>query len=57
MDTQIVLVFCMCDDLLKGLHHVEDQQRQMKDAEVLSGKVNSDKKRGEVKVVNLERNE
>jgi len=47
----------MCDDLLKGLHHVEDQQRQMKDAEVLSGKVNSDKKRGEVKVVNLERNE
>ena len=39
MDTQIVLVSCMCDDLLKGLHHVEDQQRQMKDAEVMTAAI------------------
>ena len=39
MDTQIVLVFCMCDDLLKALHHVEDQQSQMKDAEVMTAAI------------------
>lgn len=28
MDTQIVVVFCLCDDMLKALHHHEDIQRQ-----------------------------
>jgi hypothetical protein len=36
MDTQIVLIFCLCDDLLKGLHHVEDRQSQLSDAEVMT---------------------
>lgn len=36
MDTQIVIVFCLCDDLLKGLHHYEDPQCQMTDAEVMT---------------------
>jgi hypothetical protein len=34
MDTQIVLIFCLCDYLLKGLHHVEDRQSQLSDAVV-----------------------
>ena len=36
MDTQIILVYCLCDDLLKGLHHREDVQCQMSDAEVMT---------------------
>ena len=36
MDTQIVAIYCICDDILKGLHHVEDKQRKMSDAEVLT---------------------
>ena len=36
MDTQIVAVFCLCDDMLKALHHVEDQQCQMSDTEVMT---------------------
>jgi hypothetical protein len=36
MDTQIVIVFCLCDDLLKALHHCEDPQCQMSDAEVMT---------------------
>ncbi len=32
MDTQIVVVFCLCDDMLKALHHYEDKQCQMTDA-------------------------
>jgi hypothetical protein len=36
MDTQIVAVFCLCDDMLKGLHHPEDKQCQMSDAEVMT---------------------
>jgi hypothetical protein len=36
MDTQIVAVFCLCDDLLKALYHAEDQQCQMSDAEVMT---------------------
>ena len=36
MDTQIVAVFCLCDDMLKALHHYEDPQRQMNDAEVMT---------------------
>ena len=34
MDTQIIAIFCLCDDMLKSLHHDEDKQRQMSDAEV-----------------------
>jgi len=36
MDTQIVAVFCLCDDMLKALHHYEDPQCQMPDAEVMT---------------------
>jgi hypothetical protein len=36
MDTQIVVVFCLCDDMLKSLHHYEDAQCQMSDAEVMT---------------------
>jgi len=36
MDTQIVVVFCLCDDMLKALHHCEDAQCQMTDAEVMT---------------------
>jgi len=36
MDTQIVAIYCICDDILKGLKHFEDQQRQMSDAEVMT---------------------
>ena len=36
MDTQIVVVYCLCDDILKGLHHCEDPQRKMSDAEVMT---------------------
>lgn len=36
MDTQIIAVFCLCDDLLTALHHSEDRQCRMSDAEVLT---------------------
>jgi hypothetical protein len=36
MDTQIVAVYCLCDDMLKSLHHYEDPQCQMNDAEVMT---------------------
>lgn len=36
MDTQIVAVFCLCDDMLKASHHYEDPQYQMVDAEVMT---------------------
>lgn len=36
MDTQIIVVFCLCDDMLKSLHHYEDAQCQMSDAEVMT---------------------
>jgi hypothetical protein len=36
MDTQIVVVFCLIDDLLKALRHPEDRQCQMSDAEVMT---------------------
>ena len=36
MDTQIVAIYCICDDILKGLHHHEDAQCQMSDAEVMT---------------------
>lgn len=36
MDTQIVAVYCLCDDLLKALYHHEDRQCQLSDAEVMT---------------------
>ena len=36
MDTHIVAVFCLCDDMLKTFHHREDCQCQMSDAEVMT---------------------
>ena len=36
MDDQIIATFCLCDDLLKALHHQEDRQCQMNDAEVMT---------------------
>jgi hypothetical protein len=36
MDTQIILVYCLCDDLLKAMHHHEDAQCQLSDAEVMT---------------------
>ena len=36
MDSQIVAIFCLCDDILKGLHHHEDRQCRMSDAEVMT---------------------
>ena len=36
MDAEIVATFCLCDDLLKAMHHQEDRQRQMNDAEIMT---------------------
>ena len=36
MDTQIVAIYCICGDILKGMKHYEDKQRQMSDAEVMT---------------------
>ena len=36
MDTQIIAIFCLCDDMLKTLHHRDDPQCQMTDAEVMT---------------------
>jgi len=36
MDTQIIVVYCLVDDMLKALHHHEDKQCQMSDAEVMT---------------------
>lgn len=36
MDAYIVLVYCLCDDLLKACHHREDPQCRLSDAEVMT---------------------
>jgi hypothetical protein len=36
IDTQIVAVFCLSSDMLQALHHHEDPQCQMTDAEVMT---------------------
>ena len=36
MDTQIIVIFCLCADMLRSLHHYEDPQCQMSDAEVMT---------------------
>jgi len=35
MDEKIIATFCLCDDLLKAMHHQEDPQCQMNDAEIM----------------------
>ena len=36
MDDKIIATFCLCDDLLKAIHHYESPQCQMNDAEVMT---------------------
>jgi hypothetical protein len=36
MDDKMIATFCLCDDLLKAMHHQEDRQCQMNDAEVMT---------------------
>jgi hypothetical protein len=36
MDDKIIATFCLCDDLLKAMHHPEDHQCQMNDAEIMT---------------------
>jgi hypothetical protein len=36
MEEKILVIYCLCDDLLKTLHHYEDPQQRMKDAEVMT---------------------
>jgi len=36
MDDKIIAIFCLCDDLLKAMHHPEDRQCQMNDAEIMT---------------------
>ena len=36
MDDKIIATFCLCDDLLKVMHHQEDGQCQMNDAEIMT---------------------
>lgn len=36
MDDRIIAIYCLCDDCLKALHHYEDAQAQMTDAEVMT---------------------
>jgi Transposase DDE domain len=36
MDDHILAIFCVCHDFLKALHHREDRQHKMTDAEVMT---------------------
>jgi hypothetical protein len=36
MDDKIIVTFCLYDDLLKAIHHQEDRQCQMNDAEIMT---------------------
>jgi hypothetical protein len=36
MDDKIIATYCLCDDLLKAMHHQEDSQCKMSDAEVMT---------------------
>jgi len=36
MDDKIIATFCLCDDVLKAMHHQENRQCQMNDAEILT---------------------
>jgi hypothetical protein len=36
MDDKIIAMYCLCDDLLKAMHHCTDPQCKMSDAEVMT---------------------
>jgi hypothetical protein len=36
LESQIIAVFCLCDDLLRAMRHQEDRQCEMSDAEVMT---------------------
>jgi hypothetical protein len=36
MDDHILAISCVCHDFLKALHHMEDRQQKMTDAEVMT---------------------
>ena len=36
MDDKIRATFCLCDDLLQAMHHLEDTQCQMNEAELMT---------------------
>ncbi len=36
MDDKIIATFCLCDDLLKAMHHQADRQCQMNEAEIMT---------------------
>ena len=36
MDDKIIATLCLCDDLLKAMHHQEDHQCQRNDAEIMT---------------------
>jgi hypothetical protein len=36
MDDKIIATFCLCDDLLKAIHHQEDCQCRMNDTEIMT---------------------
>jgi hypothetical protein len=36
MDERIIAIYCLCDDLLIALHHRDDPQAQMNDAEIMA---------------------
>lgn len=36
MDETIIATYCLCDDLLKAMHHRTDPQCKMSDAEVMT---------------------
>jgi hypothetical protein len=36
MDDKIIATFCLCDDRLKAMHHQEDRQCQMNDADIMT---------------------
>jgi len=36
MEEKILTIYCLCDDLLKALHHYEDPQQKISDAEIMT---------------------
>lgn len=36
MDTEIIIIYCICDDYLQSIHHREDPQCRMNDAEIMT---------------------
>lgn len=36
MDNKIIATCCLCDDLLKTMHHQEDRQCQINDVEIMT---------------------